>query len=251
MPYVTPISNENGFHAPTPAYVLPTQGRVSLWGTLLCKTRMKAVETPRVLIISDNLLDRAGLAALLADFPGCEVAGQAGSAAMSTQIDLLEPDVLLYDLGWVSPADPRGLPEAAESGLPLVVLLPNEEAARAALPLLRGGAFALLLHDSTPETVVAALQAAAAGLLVLDPVLAALLTPSATPAEGPAETLTPREQEVLLLLAQGLTNRAIAHRLAITEHTVKFHVNAIMGKLDAQSRTEAVVQATRLGLIAL
>ena len=57
--------------------------------------------------------------------------------------------------------------------------------------------------------------------------------------------------EVLTLLAEGLTNKAIAHRLTISEHTVKFHVNAIMGKLDAQSRTDAVVRATRQGLIAL
>jgi DNA-binding NarL/FixJ family response regulator len=63
--------------------------------------------------------------------------------------------------------------------------------------------------------------------------------------------LTPRESEVLYLLAEGLTNKAIAHRLEISDHTVKFHVNAILGKLNAQSRTEAVVQATRLGLLLL
>ena len=67
----------------------------------------------------------------------------------------------------------------------------------------------------------------------------------------PARALTPREREVLQLLAEGLANKAIAQRLAISEHTVKFHVNAIMSKLGAQSRTAAVVQATRLGLIML
>ena len=65
------------------------------------------------------------------------------------------------------------------------------------------------------------------------------------------ETLTPREIEVLQLLAEGMTNRAIAQRLEISEHTVKFHVNALMGKLHAQSRTDAVVRATRLGLLLL
>jgi len=63
--------------------------------------------------------------------------------------------------------------------------------------------------------------------------------------------LTPRENQVLQLLAQGMTNKAIALDLGITDHTVKFHVNAIMGKLGAQSRTEAVVRATQLGMIAL
>jgi two-component system nitrate/nitrite response regulator NarL len=67
----------------------------------------------------------------------------------------------------------------------------------------------------------------------------------------PVEDLTPRELEVLQLLAEGLPNKAIGLRLSISEHTVKFHVNAILGKLGAQSRTDAVVRATRLGLIIL
>jgi DNA-binding NarL/FixJ family response regulator len=66
-----------------------------------------------------------------------------------------------------------------------------------------------------------------------------------------AEALTPREQEVLQLLAEGLPNKTIADSLHISEHTVKFHVNAILSKLGAQSRTEAVVRATRLGLLLL
>ena len=69
--------------------------------------------------------------------------------------------------------------------------------------------------------------------------------------EPPAEALTPRETEVLHLLAEGLANKAIARRLDISEHTVKFHVNAILGKLDAQSRTGAVVRAMRLGWLPL
>jgi DNA-binding NarL/FixJ family response regulator len=80
----------------------------------------------------------------------------------------------------------------------------------------------------------------------------ALLAP-ATPLPEPllVEELTPRELEVLRLLAEGLSNKAIAQQLDISDHTVKFHVNAIMSKLGAQSRTAAVVQATRLGLIVL
>jgi DNA-binding NarL/FixJ family response regulator len=93
-------------------------------------------------------------------------------------------------------------------------------------------------------------QAAGQGLVVHDPSLA----PGPGPGRDPAvlvEDLTPRETEVLQLLADGLTNKAIAQRLGISDHTVKFHVNAVLGKLDAQSRTEAVVQASRLGLLQL
>ena len=77
------------------------------------------------------------------------------------------------------------------------------------------------------------------------------LDAAAAPGPGPASLLTPREQDVLLLLAEGLPNKGVASRLGVSEHTVKFHVNSIMGKLNAQSRTEAVTLATRLGLLPL
>ena len=120
--------------------------------------------------------------------------------------------------------------------------------------LLEAVAFGLLLRDIEPEALLATVQAVARGLVVLDPELAAELLPEADEPGAvapPAEALTPRELEVLQLLAEGLANKAIARRLDISDHTVKFHVNAIMGKLNAQSRTEAVVRATRLGLIIL
>jgi DNA-binding NarL/FixJ family response regulator len=107
-----------------------------------------------------------------------------------------------------------------------------------------------LLRDAETEAIVAALSAAAQGLRVLVPTLADALGAGALPAGSPAiEELTVREREVLALLAQGLPNKAIAQRLAISEHTVKFHINGLMGKLGAQSRTEAVVLAMRLGLV--
>lgn len=101
--------------------------------------------------------------------------------------------------------------------------------------------------------MAASLEAVAQGLVVLDSGLATALFSASLPtlATLPLETITPREREVLQLLAEGLPNKAIAQRLGISEHTVKYHVNALLGKLDAQSRTEAVVRATRLGLILL
>ena len=98
----------------------------------------------------------------------------------------------------------------------------------------------------------ATIHAVAQGLAVIEPELLADVWPAGPPVESDlAEELTPRELEVLQLLAEGLANKAIAQRLTISEHTVKFHVNAIMSKLGAQSRTAAVVRATRLGLIML
>ena len=89
-------------------------------------------------------------------------------------------------------------------------------------------------------------------MVVLDSNLAAAVLPDKSEMPvPPVEELTPRELEVLGLLAEGLANKAIAYRLDISEHTVKFHVNSILSKLGAQSRTEAVIYATRLGLILL
>jgi DNA-binding NarL/FixJ family response regulator len=127
------------------------------------------------------------------------------------------------------------------------VLLPDESLAADAWAIGPGG---LLLRTAPPERLATALQAMADGLIVLDPRFPPdQLRRSASSASS--TDLTPREREVLQLVAEGLSNRAIALRLSISEHTVKFHINAIMEKLGAQSRTEAVVRATRLGLIVL
>jgi DNA-binding NarL/FixJ family response regulator len=98
--------------------------------------------------------------------------------------------------------------------------------------------------------MAAAIVALSHGLQVTDPALAGGSAPAAS-GPGSASLLTPREQDVLQILAEGLPNKGVASRLGVTEHTVKFHVNSIMGKLNAQSRTEAVALATRLGLLPL
>jgi DNA-binding NarL/FixJ family response regulator len=212
----------------------------------------------RVLIVADDPLARAGLAALLAAQPGCVVVGQVGEEAhLPAARQVYRPDVVLWDVGWdraPSTSTPavaglEHLEELAEAGLPAVVLLADEaQAAEARLAGARG----LFLRDTGAERLAAALAAVAQGLVVLDPSLAASLLASRDPSSSTlVEDLTPREQEVLRLLAEGLPNKAIALRLGISEHTVKFHVNAVLGKLGAQSRTEAVVRATRLGLILL
>jgi len=208
----------------------------------------------RILILADDPLARAGLAALLAQQPGCQVTGQApANADPAAEIDAARPDVVVWDLGW-TPED--ALERLAELGAPPVLaLLPGGDAAASlASQAWRAGARGLLNRNAAPEAILAAAHSLAAGLIVLERGLASdLLLPAApdSAAASLVEPLTPRENQVLQLLAEGLTNGAIAQRLAISEHTVKFHVNAILGKLAAQSRADAVMRATRLGLILL
>ncbi len=203
----------------------------------------------RILIVGDNPLARTGLAALLAGESGIAVVGQvAGDDDLPEDLDLYKPDILVWDLGWEPSSALDHLADLKDSGPPVVALL--TETAHAA-DAWNAGAVGLLPRDTDPDQLLAALDAVSQGLVVLDPQLAAALPRSEPPTQPPAETLTPRELEVLQLLAEGLPNKTIARQLSISEHTVKFHLNAIMSKLGAQSRTEAVVRATRLGLIIL
>jgi DNA-binding NarL/FixJ family response regulator len=116
-------------------------------------------------------------------------------------------------------------------------------------------AWAYLARDAEPRRIVAAVRAVAAGLVALDPEFAtSALGSQATgplPGASEADELTAREREVLTLVAIGLTNKAIAQRLSISDHTVKFHVASLLAKLDAESRTEAVHVAARRGLLTL
>ena len=125
------------------------------------------------------------------------------------------------------------------------VVLSDEEDLLATLRPLRGG-LALLPTSASAEQVIAAIEATAAGLAVVHPDHAASL--AARPSDDP---LTPREREVLHLLAAGLGNKEIAGRLAISDHTAKFHVSQILAKLNAASRAEAVSIAMRRGIVPL
>jgi len=125
------------------------------------------------------------------------------------------------------------------------VLLSDEEELVASVRPLRGG-FALLPTSASADQVIAAIEATAAGLAVVHP--DHTLSLSTRPSDDP---LTPREREVLHLLAAGLGNKEIAGRLAISDHTAKFHVSQILAKLNAASRAEAVSIAMRRGLVPL
>jgi two-component system, NarL family, nitrate/nitrite response regulator NarL len=196
--------------------------------------------------------DAESLAVLRARVDGredCAVTGTAGpDDDLAAAMALADPDVVLWDVGDDPEAALQHLPDERGAGVPIVAIVQDERDGVRALAL---GASGLLPRDAGADSLVLAARAAAGGLLALDPSVAGLATAREREDDAPAETLTARERDVLGLMAQGLPNKLIADRLGITEHTAKFHVHAILGKLGTQSRTEAVVRAARLGLVAI
>lgn len=210
----------------------------------------------RLLIVASSPLARAGLAALLSHQERVNIVGQVSESDLPDAIPLYRPDLLVWDMGWEPLLWLDKLNEVAggRDAPATLALLADERGANAVVSaLIAAGVRAFLPQTVDAQRLTAAITAADRDLLVLPPALFESLLPSAltAPILTPAESLTPREAEVLNLIAEGLPNKTIATRLTISEHTVKFHVNAILTKLGAQSRTEAVVRATRLGLIAL
>ena len=207
----------------------------------------------RVLIRASSPLAEAGLKSLLHSHPALRVMDDASQVDGGTEI-VPPPDVvLLAETGTLAdPAAQEAIDWAGAGGA--AVLLLRNPAAEPVSEALRSGIKAVLASSSDGPEIAAAIEAAAAGLVVLDPAVIEPLLPSSNSAAGStpgtlAEDLTPRELEVLRLVAAGLGNKEIAARLTISEHTVKFHVASIMGKLGAGSRTEAVTLGIRHGLI--
>ena len=200
-----------------------------------------------LMLVVDDPDARSEMVAQLAAQPGCRVVD-----ALSSDGDpaaSVDPDVIIWDLGDDPDAALQRLADAQELRVPIVAIVQDD---RDGVRALDAGASGLLPRGADPERLVLAARTVQGGLLALDPSVAGLPAP-AKDAEDDAllETLTRREREVLQLMAEGLGNKLIAERLGITEHTAKFHVHAILGKLSTQSRTEAVVRAARLGLVTI
>src|SRR4051812_29820631 len=207
-----------------------------------------------VLVVSTLATVRAGLRAVLTAAGGIEVVEEATALDLGATADpASDADIVLLDAP--ATADVEDARTALDGlGPGLVVLGPPGAAVR----LASAGppfAWAALPRDAEPARIVAAVRAVAVGLVALDPEL--LATTLAGQPAGPLpgapdlDELTAREREMLTLVAIGLTNKAIAQQLSISDHTVKFHVAAILAKLDAESRTEAVHVAARRGLLTL
>ncbi len=204
----------------------------------------------RLLIAAPAAVMRAGLESVAASGERIEVVGSSSLAGLAAALDRHQPDVVL-----ATPEPQRGEPPdellsiAGRPGGPAIVLLASELQPPWTAEALRSGIRAVLPGDLGPREILAAVEAAAAGFLVLHPQdLGPLLSERPLPA-GSTQSLSPREIQVLAMLAEGLGNKTIAWKLGISEHTVKFHVASILTKLDAGTRTEAVTQGIRRGLI--
>jgi len=209
-----------------------------------------------VLVAATSAVVRAGLAALLENQTDVEVVASATtSTALQRSMDVLRPDVVLLDIDVVQGSPLDLSPFWLGGGSPHVVMLMDAHNGDDLAGALRVGVGAVLPRDAGGDEIVAAVRAVAAGLVAVDERQVGMLLSLMPPARAPARTgemaevLTPRELEVLGMLAEGEGNKGIARRLGISEHTVKFHVGSIMGKLGAASRTEAVTAGLRHGLI--
>ena len=208
----------------------------------------------RVLVWARSGITRAGLEAIVQTDSRFELAVNDGRAAeLVSAVRELAPEVVLLDLSDTS--IPRMMPAIKDHpAAPTVVALIDSIRRTDVLHVLQSGAGAVLSRDSHPREITAALQAAHDGLVVFSPEILDVLQPPGIELAGadelpPGEPLTLRESDVLSLLAEGVGNKEIAARLAISEHTVKFHVSSILSKLGAATRTEAVARGYKEGLI--
>jgi DNA-binding NarL/FixJ family response regulator len=212
----------------------------------------------RLLIVEDQTLMRQGLKTILDLEPGFRVVGEAADGEEGVRLALeLRPDVVLMD---VQMPGARGAPSVSgvEATARLirqwpearVIILTTFDRDDYVFQGVRAGALGYLLKDTPAERLVETIRRVHAGEVFIQPEIASrALREMVRPAEMPLEPLSEREREVLVLLAQGASNKDIAERLVITEGTVKNHVSNILGKLQAENRTQAADIARRRGLV--
>jgi DNA-binding NarL/FixJ family response regulator len=198
----------------------------------------------RVLLVDDHQLVRAGLAALLETAGDLEVVGQAADGNQAVELaGSLEPDVVLMDLSMpvMDGVEATRRLLAERPGTHVVVLTSFSDRERVN-EALAAGAIGYLLKDSDPADLLAAVRAAAAGHSPLDPRVTRALLPS-TGAPAPADTLSSRERQVLVLAAKGLANKQIGRELGIAERTVKVHLGHVFRLIGVGDRTSAALWA--------
>ena len=209
----------------------------------------------RVVIAEDGLIVREGIAGMLRRFGHDVVAAVADAPALRAAVAEHKPDVVVTDVRMPPGFSDEGLQaaialRAADPELPVLVLSQYVEQTYAAelLDSGRSAGVGYLLKDRIGEVTefVDALERVAAGRTVVDPEVVRQLLGRR---RDPLQRLTPREREVLEMLAEGLSNKEIAWRMNISEHTVKFHLASVFAKLDVSTRTEAVMQGLRRGLL--
>jgi two-component system, NarL family, response regulator YdfI len=210
----------------------------------------------RVSISASSGIRRAGLESIIANSSITQLVGSMhGIDALERHLRQFQPDVVVADLEhadsrWISHAP--GLDE--EQGAVNVLALIDAPGIGWVTRALRANVKAILNRDAPPEDIVGAIESTYSGLVVLEPdvietVLGGLRLTTADSLKALSQALTEREIQVLQLLAEGVGNKVIATRLNISEHTVKFHISSVLSKMGAASRTEAVTQGIRNGLI--
>ena len=205
----------------------------------------------RVLIVDDHAMVRRGLATFLSVCDDLELVGEAedGSEALR-RVAELQPDVVLMDL-MMPGSDGVTATRAVRERFPdtRVLALTSFPEDQLVQQVLQAGATGYLLKNVGADELASAIRAARAGRATLAPEAAQALISHATQGPTPGQDLSPREREVLSLMVQGLSNPEIADRLVVGRSTVKFHVSSILGKLGANSRTEAVALALQHHLV--
>ncbi|GAA0612061.1 response regulator transcription factor [Kribbella sandramycini] len=213
--------------------------------------------TIRVLVVDDQTVVRAGFVAIVDAEPDLTVVGQAGDGATAVALAAdLAPDIVLMDIrmpGLDGLAATRLLTEKAD--LPKVLVLTTFDLDEYVYEALRAGASGFLLKDAQPQDLLNAIRIIATGEAVLAPTITRRLiqtfTQPQTPTPAPSpllNSLTPRERQVLTLIAAGHSNAEIATTLGVTVGTTKSHVNALLTKLNARDRVQATITAYNLGL---
>ncbi len=227
------------------------------------QNRRRPRDVTRVFIIAASDIARAGLESLVAKEPEFTIAGTAVdfSDAEALRVDGASPDLVIFDadgLGEDALSAMRTMVEVIFEGRqpPGVVVLGAESEEWLTESLRAGIVRATLPRAASSAEIMAAVMAVSAGLIVIDAeTFASVIAPNQSyeerlaPAGTTVDALTSREREVLKMLAEGLSNKEIASRMKISEHTVKFHTAQIFAKLGVSSRTEAVVQGIRQGLV--
>jgi len=222
---------------------------------------MTADETIRIVLVDDEQMVRQGLRMILESEDGFEVVGEAGDGAAAVdQVTRLDPDVVLMDIqmpGMNGLDATRRIVALGREDSSRVLVLTTFDLDEYVYEALRAGASGFLLKRTPAEDLVAGVRVVAAGEALLSPSVTKRLIgefarrpSSEKPSPTALDELTEREREVLGLIAHGLSNREIAEKLFLSEGTVKTHIKRIFFKLDLRDRTQAVILAYNIGLVA-